>query len=86
MASVLPSPTAGSIRDWPWSTVLAALAADGGLRKTVESVMKDRGLSLDVYAMDVSYGQVAHVTLADSGFVCQQEDRPAVDQPRHELG
>jgi hypothetical protein len=59
--------------DWPWSTVLTALSTDSRLRKTVESVMKDRGLSLDVYAMDVSYGQVAHVTLADSGFVCQQE-------------
>jgi hypothetical protein len=58
---------------WPWSTVLAALAADKQLRKTVESVMRARELCLDVYAMEVSYGPVAHVTLAESGFLWECE-------------
>ena len=58
---------------WPWPTLLAALAADKQLRKTVESVMKAKDLSLDVYAMEVSYGQVAHVTLAGTGFLWERE-------------
>ena len=58
---------------WPWTTVLAALVADKQLRTTIESAMKARGLSLDVYAMEVSYGQVAHVTLSGAGFLWERE-------------
>jgi hypothetical protein len=58
---------------WPWTTMLAALVADKQLRTTIESVMKARNLSLDVYAMEVSYGQVAHVTLSGTGFLWERE-------------
>ncbi len=63
---------------WPWSTLLAALAADKQLHKTVESVMQARGLSLDVYAMEVSYGQVAHITLSGTGFLWERETNQQV--------
>ena len=66
---------------WPWPTLLAALAADKQLRKTVESVMKAKDLSLDVYAMEVSYGQVAHVTLSGVGFLWEREtDQQAISR------
>jgi hypothetical protein len=58
---------------WPWTTVLASLVTDKQLRTTVESVMKARDLSLDVYAMEVSYGQVAHITLSGTGFLLERE-------------
>jgi hypothetical protein len=58
---------------WPWSVLIASLTADAELRSTVESVMRSRGLSLDVYAMEVSYGPVAHITLAGSGFKWERE-------------
>lgn len=58
---------------WSWSTLLAALVTDKQLRKTVETVIKARGLSLDVYAMEVSYGQVAHITLSGNGFLWERE-------------
>jgi len=53
--------------------MLAALVADKQLRTTIESVMKARNLSLDVYAMEVSYGQVANVTLSGAGFLWERE-------------
>jgi len=58
---------------WPWTNLLAGLAADKELQKTVESVMKARALSLDLYAMEVSYGQVAHITLSETGFLWERE-------------
>jgi len=58
---------------WPWTNLLAALAAGKQLQQTVESVMKARNLSLDVYAMEVSYGQVAHITLSETGFLWERE-------------
>ncbi|MBN1136608.1 MAG: hypothetical protein JXM73_08475 [Anaerolineae bacterium] len=58
---------------WSWSTLLAALAAGKQLRKAVESVMKAHALSLDVYGMEVSYGQVAHITLSGTGFLWERE-------------
>ena len=66
---------------WSWTIVLASLAADNQLRKTVESIMQSRQLSLDVYAMEVSYGQVAHVTLSETGFLWEREtDQQAVSR------
>lgn len=66
---------------WAWPTLIAALATDKQLRKAVESVMKSRGLSLDVYAMEVSYGQVARITLSGTGFLWEREtDQQAVSR------
>lgn len=58
---------------WPWSATLGTLAADEDLRAAVESVMRDRNMSLDVYAMDVVYGPVSHVTLAGDAFLWERE-------------
>jgi len=58
---------------WPWVMMLASLAADDELREAVAGMMRGRGLSLDVYAMDVSYGPVAHISLTGERFVLERE-------------
>ena len=66
---------------WSWTNLLAGLAADKELQKTVVSVMKGHDLSLDVYAMEVSYGQVAHITLSGNGFLWEREtDQQAISR------
>jgi hypothetical protein len=58
---------------WPWSALLAALADDQKVRRALRSVMKAHEVSLDVYAMEVSYGQVGQITIQDRGFLWQHE-------------
>lgn len=58
---------------WPWSILMAALEADSELSATVQSVMGNRALSLDVYAMELSYGRVARVTASGAGFKWERE-------------
>lgn len=58
---------------WPWSLLVSASTEAASVRKALRSAMKDHDLTLDVYAMDVSYGQVAQVTVKGKGFHWQQE-------------
>lgn len=59
---------------WPWSLLVAASTEAESVREALHSAMKDHDLTLDVYAMEVSYGQVAQVTVKGKGFHWQQED------------
>lgn len=70
---------------WPWSVLIATLAGDADLRGTVESVMSNRGLSMDVYAMEVSYGPVAHITLSRSGSSFMWERETSAETMRREM-
>jgi hypothetical protein len=58
---------------WSWPVLLARLAEDESIRQALHAAMKEHGLSLDVYAMQVSYGQIARIEAQDDGFVWQQE-------------
>jgi hypothetical protein len=60
--------------DWPWSVLMAALMAAKPVRGALHSAMKSHDLTLDIYAMDVSYGPVAQVTAEGKAFLWQQED------------
>jgi hypothetical protein len=59
--------------NWPWSVLLAALADDDKVRREVRAAMKANDLVLDVYAMDVSFGQVGQIEYQTRGFLWKQE-------------
>ncbi len=52
---------------------LEMLSEDGKGRRALRVAMKDYDLSLDVYAMDVSYGQIGQIVIEDRGFLWQHE-------------
>jgi len=58
---------------WPWSLLLAALAAGTKVREALWTALEKQQLSLDVYAMQVSFGMVGQVTIQDSRLLWQQE-------------
>jgi hypothetical protein len=58
---------------WPWSAFVAALSDDDDVRKALRAAMKDHDLSLDVYAMEVSFGQVGTIVIQDKEFLWQRE-------------
>ncbi len=58
---------------WPWSLLVAASTEAESVREALHSAMKDHDLTLDVYAMGVSYGQVAQVSVEGKGFNWRQE-------------
>jgi hypothetical protein len=60
--------------DWPWSVLLKQLAAEEQLRQALHAALQAQNLALDVFAMEVSYGQVGHITAEEDGFVWQHED------------
>ena len=59
---------------WPWSLLVAASTEAESVREALYAAMKDHDLVLDVYAMEVSYGRVARITVEGKGFHWQQED------------
>lgn len=52
---------------------LEMLSEDDKRRRALRAAMKDYDLSLDVYAMDVSYGQIGQIVVEDRGFLWQHE-------------
>jgi hypothetical protein len=58
---------------WPWSIFVAALSDEDKVRRALRVAMKEHDLSLDVYAMDVSFGQVGQILVQDKGFLWQNE-------------
>jgi hypothetical protein len=65
---------AGEIKpDWHITTFLAILDEDEKPRRDLRTVMKEDDLSLDVYALDVSYGQVGKIEVQDRGLLWQHE-------------
>jgi hypothetical protein len=60
--------------DWPWSVLLKKLATEGPMREALHAALQEHNLALDIFAMEVSYGQVAHVTAEGDGFLWRDED------------
>jgi hypothetical protein len=58
--------------DWPWSVLLGALS-DSAVRRKLRAAMKAHDLSLDLYAMHVSYGQVGQISLQPRGFLWEHQ-------------
>jgi hypothetical protein len=57
----------------PWPTLALALGKEEGVRRGLRSAMERFSMSLDVHAMEVSYGPVGHAQLHESGFLWQRE-------------
>jgi len=55
------------------SLFVAALEEDDQVRRTFRAAMKKHELSFDVYAMDVSFGQVGRFSHQDRGFLWEHE-------------
>jgi hypothetical protein len=67
---------------WPWTVFLAALSGEKSVRDAMRAAIKSHELSLDVYAMQVSYGLVGRITIQDDGFLWHQETaQQEVTQP-----
>jgi hypothetical protein len=60
--------------EWPWSALLKRFAKEEQLQKALHLALQEHGLALDVLAMEVSYGQVGHITAEDDEFLWQHED------------
>lgn len=76
----------GKIKDaWAWSAFVAALSDERRVRDTMRSAMEEHDLNLVVYAMEVSYGQVARITADEEGFLWQHES-PEQEIARHMSG
>jgi hypothetical protein len=58
---------------WPWPALLGAFVDDDKTRRALRAAMKAHKLSMDVYAMDVAFGQVGQILLQDRGFLYQHE-------------
>jgi hypothetical protein len=58
---------------WPWPTVIAVLEESAMVRRKLRSAMKAHELSLDVYAMQASYGRVGRITVQARGFLWEHE-------------
>jgi hypothetical protein len=60
--------------DWPWSILLATLADSEDVREVLHSVLDEHGLSLDVYALEMGYGQVGQIASQGDEFLWRRED------------
>jgi hypothetical protein len=58
----------------PWSLLMTALTDEEGLRQTLHSVLEAQGLQLDIFAMEMSYGQVGRITAQEEGYLWEHED------------
>jgi hypothetical protein len=68
------SKPAGKVRvAWPWAVFVAALSDDDDVYQGLRSAMEMHELNLDVYAMEVSFGPVGHITVSSAGFLWQHE-------------
>jgi hypothetical protein len=76
----------GKVKDaWAWSAFVAALSDERRVRDAMRTAMEENELNLVVYAMEVSYGQVAHITADEDGFLWQHES-PDQEISRHMSG
>lgn len=58
---------------WPWTVLLMALSDDEEVQRALRSAIKTYDLSLDVYAMEQSYGLVGRISLKDKAFVWERD-------------
>ena len=76
----------GKVKDtWAWAAFVSALSDERRVRDTMRTAMEEHELSLVVYAMEVSYGQVARITADEEGFLWQHES-PEQEISRHMSG
>lgn len=57
----------------PWATFLTSLDSDSRAWGSLRSAMEAHELTLDVYAMQISYGPVAQITVEGQEFLWQHE-------------
>jgi hypothetical protein len=68
--------------NWPWPVFVTSLAEEPAVRDALLGALRAHGLSLEVYAMQVSYGLAARVALFETGFLWHQETtQEGVDKP-----
>lgn len=60
--------------DWPWTVLVARLIDSEEVRGALHSVLNEHSLSLDVYALEMSYGQVGRITSQGDEFLWRHED------------
>jgi hypothetical protein len=58
---------------WPWPVLLGTFVDSDKTRRAFRAAMKAHEMTLDVYAMDVVYGQVGQIHYQDRGFLFQHE-------------
>ncbi len=76
----------GKVKDaWAWSAFVSALSDERRVRDGMRTAMEEHELNLVVYAMEVSYGQVARITADEEGFLWQHES-PDQEISRHMSG
>jgi len=76
----------GKVKDtWAWSAFVSALSDERRVRDTMRTAMEEHELNLVVYAMEVSYGQVARITADEEAFLWQHES-PDQEISRHMSG
>jgi len=79
---VVGKPEGDLLPTWPWSVFVTSLAEVPAVRDALLAAMQAHGLSLEIYAMQVSYGLAARVTLQEAGFLWRQETtQDGVDKP-----
>ncbi len=76
----------GKVKDtWAWTAFVTAISEERRVRDAMRTAMEELDLSLVVYAMEVSYGQVARITVDEEGFLWQHES-PDQEIARHMSG
>ena len=60
--------------DWPWTVLVARLIDSEEVRGALHSALNEHSLSLDVYALEMSYGQVGQITSQGDEFLWRHED------------
>lgn len=76
----------GKVKDaWPWSAFVSAISDERRVRDAMRTSMEEHELNLVVYAMEVSYGQVARITADEEGFQWLHES-PDQEISRHMSG
>jgi hypothetical protein len=67
---------------WPWGRLVAALAKDEQVQQMLHTMLDTHNLRLDIYAMEVSYGRVAQVTVQGDHFLWLHKDaEQELEQP-----
>jgi hypothetical protein len=60
--------------DWPWARLVNALSDEKQVQPLLHSAQDAHHLRMDIYAMEISYGLVAQVTVEGNAFLWQHKD------------
>jgi hypothetical protein len=67
-------PAGRSKAAWPWRALVDRLVNTKTLIKTLQEVLEQNDLQIDVWAMKTSYRQVARITAEGEGFLWEHKD------------